>query len=76
MKKDDYMEFAKTLQRLMQEKGISAYRMAKKLGVHQTTISNWLNGKSSPRVTALPQIAEVLDVGMTELIERVTKNDK
>lgn len=56
------MPFAQTLNRLMTEKGITAYKLAKEIHVHQTTISNWLSGKSHPSARKLPEIAAVFNV--------------
>lgn len=60
------MSFAQTLGKIMKEKNITAYRLSKQLGVHQTTISNWLNGKSTPRSEMLPHIANALGVSEFE----------
>lgn len=42
------MRFAETLAELMRERGESRYRLAKELGISQTTIKNWLEGKNEP----------------------------
>lgn len=55
------MNFAQLLNKIMEEKDITAYRVAKRLGVHQTTIANWRSGKSTPKTELLPKIAEALE---------------
>lgn len=56
------MEFAQNLKSVMDSKSITMYRLAKELGVHQTTIKNWLEGKGEPRVSEVRTIAAALGV--------------
>lgn len=43
------MTFCETLSLLMQQHdNMSKYRLAKEIGVHQTTIKNWLEGNTVP----------------------------
>lgn len=51
------MRFSETLAALMKEKGESNYRLAKEIGVSQTTVANWLSGKNEP----IPSIRKLLD---------------
>ena len=62
------MNFAQALKKAMAEKGVTAYRLSKDLGVHQTTISNWLNGKSAPRMRIVHRISQVLGVQIDDLL--------
>lgn len=39
------MNIAEPLKRVMEEKGISRSRLAREIGVHTSTVSNWLDGK-------------------------------
>lgn len=50
------MSISKNLLRFMEERGESNYRLAKDLGVSQSTIANWLNGRK-PTGIALKAIA-------------------
>lgn len=43
------MEFAQRLNEMLEEKGVTAYRLSKTLGIHQTTVKNWVDGNSKPR---------------------------
>lgn len=61
------MNFAQTLKALMEEKKITSYRLSKMTGVHQTTISNWLNGKSYPNAKSMQKIANALDIDVSKL---------
>ena len=51
------MKFSETLATLMKDKGESNYRLAKEIGVSQTTVANWLSGKNEP----IPSIRKLLD---------------
>lgn len=56
------MQVAQRIEKIMQEKGITKYRLAKELGVHQTTVKNWLDGKTEPKYEMLERIAAVLSI--------------
>ena len=47
------MGFAENLSKLMKHNNISMYRLAKEVDVHQTTVKNWLDGESEPKIAAL-----------------------
>ena len=42
------MSFYENLLKLQAERGESSYRLAKELGVSQTTIANWRSGRNKP----------------------------
>ena len=44
------------------------YRLAKEVGVHQTTVKNWLDGESEPKIAALEKIVGLLGVSYDELL--------
>ncbi len=49
---------------LLQENGITAYRVSKETGVTQTTLSDWKNGRAIPRITTLQKIADYFNVSI------------
>ena len=49
---------AKRIKELMKVEGISQYALAKKLGISQSTICNWLNGKKEPSIESLWKLAD------------------
>lgn len=51
------MRFSETLASAMEKKGETNYRLAKEIGVSQTTVANWLSGKNVP----IPSIRKLLD---------------
>ena len=52
------MSFSKNLSRLQQEHGESNYRLAKELGVHQTSVANWKSEACFPHPRQLAKIAD------------------
>ena len=61
------MDFATTLDSIMKERGYSKYRVAKILGVSQTTVANWLAGKTAPYAKEWDRIAHALGVSPADL---------
>jgi len=55
-------------QKLIAERGVTPYRIAKDTGVSQGSLSDWKNGKSTPRVSTLQKIARYLGVKIDVLI--------
>lgn len=53
-----YLRFEK----LLEIKGVTAYKVAKETGITTTTITNWKNGKYVPKSDKLSRIAEFLGV--------------
>lgn len=61
---------------LMEQRGITAYRMAADLGFPQSTVSEWLSGEYKPKADRLLKIAKYLDVPVEELIQDGAGEDK
>ena len=53
------MDFAKTLKRLMELKGMSRYKLAKEIPCSQASVGNWLNGVE-PTPLMRKRITEIL----------------
>lgn len=58
----------KNLERLQKERGESNYRLAKELGVHQTSIANWKSGMT-PHPKHMKLLAEHFGVTLDELVK-------
>lgn len=56
------------LGRIMQEKGITRYRLSKLSGVAQSTIADWENERSNPSADKLAKVANVLGVSVEQLL--------
>ena len=54
-------------EKLLREKGITAYKVAKEAGVTQTALSNWKTGKSTPTTKTLQKIADYFGVSLDYL---------
>lgn len=57
------------VKKLMEEKGITQYRLAKLTGISEAQISRLLNGKrNDPKISAVKAIAAALQVEISEII--------
>jgi transcriptional regulator with XRE-family HTH domain len=54
--------FSRLLVELMQEKNINQIELAKALGIKQSQVSNWCNGKSKPNYDSIKKICDYFDV--------------
>lgn len=66
------MSFAKNLCELMQNNGVSSYKLAKEIGVHTSTISNWKGGKR-PLVEHLVLVSNFFGVTVDDLLKEDAK---
>lgn len=55
---------------LMGERGISAKEISEKTGISSGNISDWKNGRSTPKADALIKIADLLDCSVDYLLGR------
>ena len=51
----------------MEEKGLNQEQLAKILGVHQTTIGQWLHGKKQPGYHSIKMLYEKFGIEPNEL---------
>lgn len=61
------------IKEVLVRQGVSQKELASQLGKNEHTVSNWCINKSQPHLKDLYQIAEILEVGICELL--VTKKD-
>lgn len=59
--------FAKNLSRLQADRKETNYRLAKEIGVHQTSIQNWKNG-TIPHPKHIQLVAEHFGVTVDDLL--------
>ncbi len=57
-----YAEFEK----LLNDRKVSVYRVAKETGISASTFSDWKKGRSSPKADKLARIADYFGVGLDE----------
>lgn len=61
------MSFATNLCELMQKTGISSYKLAKDIGVHTSTVTNWREGRP-PKVEHLQTLASYFGTTVDDLL--------
>lgn len=54
---------------LLQEKQVTPYRVHKETGVSQSTLSDWKNGKSAPKIDKLQLIADYFGVSVSYFLD-------
>ena len=62
------MAFKENLAALQKEKFETNYRLAKSIGVHQTTVAKWRDGIAQPRLEHLGRLANHYGCSVGELI--------
>lgn len=65
----DYSKTGQLIQEARKEKGMTQLQLAELLGVTDRAVSKWERGKSFPDVGILQELAEVLDLTVSELLE-------
>ena len=63
----DY-SFGNCISALRMRRGLSQYQLGALVGVSDKAVSKWENGVSKPRMNTIMKLAEVLDVGINELL--------
>lgn len=56
-------------EQLVKSRGITAYRVAKDLGLAPTVFSDWKSGKSKPKADKLKKIADYFGVTIEYFLE-------
>lgn len=69
------MGFSKNLCNLMQKREVSSYKLAKDIGVHVSTVSNWRKGKR-PQIEHVKRVADYFDVSIDELLSADSDNNE
>lgn len=62
------MEFAQRLATIMGSTDTTMYRLAKDIGIHPTTVKNWLSGEYEPKLEMLQKLAEYFNVSYSALL--------
>lgn len=60
--------FAERLKMLIKEKGLSVKQFADKVGIADSTISDWIHKKRIPLIIQIPKIAFFFDVSIDYLL--------
>ena len=59
-----------TFERLLKERGLTAYRVAKDTGLSQVMFSEWKKGKANPKVDKLYKLATYFDVPLETFLDK------
>jgi transcriptional regulator with XRE-family HTH domain len=65
------MTLGQYLKEARKKKGLSVRQLAKIVGVCHTSIYDYENDLSEPRISHLKWIAKALDISLIELVERI-----
>lgn len=58
-------------QKLLEKNNVTSYRVSKETGITQTTLSNWKNGKITPKTDTLKKIANYFDVTVSYFTDEI-----
>ncbi len=60
---EDRVNFMERLKKLMQDRKVSGYRLAKDLNISNSTLRNWLSGRAgTPRDSTMEKLANYFNV--------------
>lgn len=72
--------FSKVLNELIEENGITKYKLAKDLNYNKTTVLNWCEDQNEPKVSQIAELSRYFDVsadyliGLTEYEGKIIEN--
>lgn len=59
----------KNIFKLMDNKGVTAYKLSKETGISESVISRWKSGEQSPSISNLVKVAHYFQCGLSELMK-------
>lgn len=65
-----HREYIERIKDLMNEERISQAELARSVGISQSAVCNWLNGKMEPSIDSLWRLADFFDVSVDYIIGR------
>ena len=71
----DERHMGKLILSLRKEKGLTQKELADRLQISDNAVSKWERGLSCPDISLLPRLAEILGVGVEELLTGGQKTD-
>lgn len=67
--------FGQQLAHIMAQQNITAYRISKDLGVSQSSVKNWIDGKTSPSVETVLHLADYFDLSLDAMMGRAAPGE-
>lgn len=68
--KDEFaMLFARNLRRIMNDRDVSQAKLSKDMNIPKTTISSWMNGVRTPKMSKIDALCEYLNCKRSDLME-------
>lgn len=64
---------AKNISKQMKIKNVDRKKMAEDLDVKYTTLSDWINAKTYPRIDKIEAMANYFDINKSDLVEEPSK---
>lgn len=64
---------ARNIKRYMELKNVDRNQMCKDLGIKYTTLCDWLNGNTYPRIDKIELMANYFHISKADLVEGVTE---
>lgn len=65
-----HREYIERIKDLINEEKISQAELARSVGISQSAVCNWLNGKKEPSIDSLWRLADFFDVSVDYIIGR------
>ena len=65
------IKYSQRIRELMKEEKVNQVILSQKIGVVQSTISAWLNGKKEPSIKSLWLLADFFQVSIDYIVGRV-----
>ncbi len=65
-----HREYIERIKDLMNEERISQAELARSVGISQSAVCNWLNGKKEPSIDSLWRLADFFDLSVDYIIGR------
>lgn len=65
-----HREYTERIKDLMNEERISQAELARSVGISQSAVCNWMNGKKEPSIDSLWRLADFFDVSVDYIIGR------
>lgn len=69
------MEFKDVLNNLLRSRNLTAYKLHKAVGIHQSMIAQWRKGEAKPRADSLMDLADYFHVSVDYLLGRTIRTE-